>query len=80
MHEAVRRMVVAAAEALAEREGVGLVDIFADDSSVTFQIRADRLVAVAFAAELRRLTTTWYTRKFGVSTLWGEPTQGPNGP
>ena len=31
-----------------------------------------QIEAVGFAAELRRLTTSWYTHKFGVDTLWGE--------
>jgi len=72
MHEPIRRMVIAASHALAEREGVTLAHVEADDSSVTFRLATDRLTALAFVAELRRLTTLWYTRKFGVPTLWGE--------
>lgn len=72
-HENIRTMVVATAEALAERQGVRLIAVEADESSITATIAADRIVAIGFAAELRRLTTSWYRHKFGVETLWGEP-------
>lgn len=72
-HEMVQRMVLATAEALAERQGVNVLSIEADESSVTAVLAADRIVAIGFAAELRRLTTNWYRHKFGVETLWGEP-------
>lgn len=72
-HEMVQRMVLATAEALAERQGVKVLHIEANDASVTATLAADRIVAIGFAAELRRLTTNWYRHKFGVETLWGEP-------
>ncbi|MCZ7597276.1 MAG: hypothetical protein M5U09_05280 [Gammaproteobacteria bacterium] len=68
----VQRMVLATAEALAERQGVKILSLEADESSVTATLAADRIVAIGFAAELRRLTTNWYRHKFGVETLWGE--------
>lgn len=72
-HENIRTMVVATAEALAERQGLRILEIDADESSITATVEADRIVAIGFAAELRRLTTSWYRHKFGVDTLWGEP-------
>jgi len=72
-HDLIREMVVATAHAIAERQGVEVIDVHADDSSITVELAADRLVALGFAAELRRLTTNWYRHKFGVDTLWGEP-------
>lgn len=71
-HEMVQRMVLATAEALAERQGVKILRLEADESSVTATLAADRIVAIGFAAELRRLTTNWYRHKFGVETLWGD--------
>ena len=68
----IREMVMATAHALAERHGMTLLNIAADDESVTVTLPAGRIEAMGFAAELRRLTTRWYTQKFGVSTLWGE--------
>jgi len=66
-------MVVATAEALAERQGLRILDIETDETSITATVAADRIVAIGFAAELRRLTTRWYQHKFGMDTLWGEP-------
>jgi len=72
-HENIRAMVVATAEALAERQGLRIFQVEADESSITATIEAERIVAIGFAAELRRLTTIWYRHKFGVDALWGEP-------
>ncbi|MCC6906712.1 MAG: hypothetical protein IT430_02110 [Phycisphaerales bacterium] len=72
-HENIRTMVIATAEALAERQGLRITQIEADEASVTATVAAERIVAIGFAAELRRLTTNWYRHKFGVDTLWGEP-------
>lgn len=71
-HENIRTMVIATAEALAERQGLRITQIEADEASVTATVAAERIVAIGFAAELRRLTTNWYRHKFGVDTLWGE--------
>jgi hypothetical protein len=69
----IRDMVVATAESLAERNAVEVLDVHTEPDHITVTLAANRLVAIGFAAELRRLTTRWYTKKFGVSTLWGEP-------
>jgi hypothetical protein len=70
------RIVIATAEAIAERTGVRLVSIAHDDSSVTASIDGPPLVATGFAAELRRVTARWFARKYGVpetgaASLWG---------
>jgi hypothetical protein len=69
----IRDMVTATAESLAERNGVQVLDINAETDRITVTLASDRIVAMGFAAELRRLTTNWYTKKYGVQTLWGEP-------
>jgi allophanate hydrolase subunit 1 len=70
-HDRIREMVMATAHALGERQGVEVLEVSADSSSITVTLAAPRLVAYGFAAELRRLTTRWYAHKFGVETLWG---------
>lgn len=64
------RMVRASAEAIAERTGVALVSLESDDESVTATLEGAQIVAVGFAAELRRSTDAWHLRKFGMP-LWG---------
>lgn len=71
-HDSIRDMVEATAHALAERQGVELTHVETTPSSITMTLVAERIVAIGFAAELRRLTTSWYCHKFGVDTLWGE--------
>ena len=68
---AVREIVLATARAIAERQGIEIVDLRADGESVQASMRAGQIVAIGFAAELRRLTTAWYRGKFGVDELWG---------
>lgn len=74
--EQTRRMVVATAEAIAERTGIPVSEIETTGDSVSVTIAGDRLAAIGFAAELRTLTTRWYLGKFGVSHLWGPTEQG----
>ncbi len=69
----VRRTVLATARAIAERIGVEMVDLDATDESIIATLRASRIEAIGFAAELRRLTNTWYAKKYDQPTLWGEP-------
>jgi hypothetical protein len=70
--EGVRSIVVSTAHAIAERTGVHLVDIHAEPDHVELTLEADRIAAIGFAAELRRVTTAWWTKRTGASTLWGE--------
>ncbi|MDX9910729.1 MAG: hypothetical protein RBS39_02735 [Phycisphaerales bacterium] len=66
---AVRRNVIAAARALGERTGVEVADVSATDSALSVTIAGDRLVAMGFAAELRRATNAWHHARFGAD-LW----------
>lgn len=68
----IRNMVEATAHAIAERQGVPVLGVRSEDDRIHISLPVDRIVAIGFAAELRRLTTRWYTQKFGVETLWGE--------
>ncbi|MCA9296185.1 MAG: hypothetical protein KC983_06695 [Phycisphaerales bacterium] len=65
-------MVVATARAIAERHGIDVLDIRTTPTSITVHLRTGRIESLGFAAELRRLTTNWYTSKYDVDTLWGE--------
>jgi hypothetical protein len=70
--DAVRTTVVATAHAIAERTGVALLAIEAAADSVTVTLGTDKLAAMGFLAELRRLTNTWFARKRSGESLWGE--------
>lgn len=69
----VARVVEATAHAVAERTGVDLVAVHVEPASITATLRGPVIVAIGFAAELRRLTEGWYRGKHGVS-LWGDVT------
>lgn len=79
---ATRRTVIAAARALAERQGIEIVDLSADDRSILVTLDAEEVTAVGFASELRRITEAWYrTHHRRTSdpppTLWGRPDDPP---
>jgi hypothetical protein len=69
----VRRIVVAAAEGIAERTGVRLLSIEPAADAVTLTVEGPTLVAVGFAAELRRATEQWHRAKYG-QPLWSDDT------
>lgn len=71
-HERIREMVIATAHAIAERQGIRILEIGATADSVAAALDAGHIEALGFAAELRRLTNNWYRHKFGVESLWGE--------
>ena len=68
----VRDTVVATVHAIAERTGIELESAVPEASSLTVTIRADRLAALGFVAELRRVTDAWHRGRTG-RTLWGGP-------
>jgi hypothetical protein len=68
----IREMVIATARAIAERQGVTVMDMSTDSDRITVKLNTGRIESIGFAAELRRLTNRWYTQKFGERTLWGE--------
>ncbi len=60
LSDAQRREVVrATAHALAERAGVALAHVTVDEAGVAFEIIGAEIVALGFAAELRRTTNHW---------------------
>lgn len=65
-----RELVVATANAVAERNGFTIRAIRTDSRSITIDLAADRLAALGFTAELRRLTEAWHKGRTG-RTLWG---------
>jgi hypothetical protein len=69
----IRDMVEAMARGIAERQGIDVLDVRSEGDRISVTLRAPRMVAVGFAAELRRLTNRWYTEKFAADTLWGNP-------
>ncbi len=70
--ERIRSTVEATARAIAERTGIDLRGISMDDDAVTVELGADRLAALGFAAELRRVTGAWYAGKHAGESLWGQ--------
>jgi hypothetical protein len=72
----VRETVVSSAHAIAERTGVTLAAIDADDEGVTVTLPLDKIAAMGFLAELRRVTEQWHVKRTG-RTLWGEPPETP---
>lgn len=68
----VRATVIAAAESIAERTGVRLASVAADDEGLTVTIEIDKLGALGFLAELRRATDHWYAAKHQGASLWGK--------
>lgn len=69
--EQVLAIVRATAEAIAERQGIEVMDVQTTPSSITVTLGTGRIAAVGFALELRRLTSRWYQDKFGADHLWG---------
>jgi hypothetical protein len=75
----IRDMVQATAHAIAERQGVKVLAMRVEADHITVSLNVGRIQAIGFAAELRRLTTNWYTHKYGQATLWGEGEAGDDG-
>ncbi len=71
-----RETVEATARAIAEREGVALTAIKLSPTDITVTLECDRIAGVGFAAELRRVTNTWYEEKYRDGPLWGTPAPG----
>jgi hypothetical protein len=64
-----RNVIQAAARALAEREEVRLVRLTVDEFGVDLEIVGSEIVALGFAAELRRNTNHW-AQSHGDLPLW----------
>lgn len=65
----VRDVVVAAARGIAERTGVELVNVRADENAVEVTVMGTGIVALGLVAELRRTTEAWH-RGFAGTSLW----------
>lgn len=74
--ERTRDTVVAATHALAERHAVKVRSIETTPDALTITIDGPRIVAIGLAAELRRITTRWYSARHHGASLWGEPDWG----
>ncbi|MFG0331044.1 MAG: hypothetical protein ACF8PN_14230 [Phycisphaerales bacterium] len=68
-------MIIATAHAIAERQGVQVISVDADNQSVTVRIRGSKIEALGLIAELRQLTTNWFRHKFDGDELWGSSGQ-----
>lgn len=68
----VRDTVIATAHAIAERIGIEVLSVESEGDAVVATLAVDQLAALGFLVELRRLTETWYARKFGGDPLWGK--------
>jgi hypothetical protein len=71
VEQKIRAMVEATARAIAERQGVEVMQVRTEPDRICVTLNVGRIAAIGFAAELRRLTGNWYAKKFG-GTLWGE--------
>jgi hypothetical protein len=65
----VRETVRAAAEALAERQGVKLLHLWIDADGLEAEVEGPTLIAMGFAAELRTTTARWAAHR-GLGELW----------
>ncbi len=67
--EQTRETIATVAHALAEREGVRVARIAVDATGIELEVVGCEIVAVGFAAELRRTTNDW-ARSRGIGPLW----------
>ncbi len=67
--EKIRRIVEAAALAIAERTGIELIELDTSDTQISATIAIDKLGALAFMAQLRRDTNRWHKAHTGTN-LW----------
>ncbi|MEM7227309.1 MAG: hypothetical protein AAF432_00695 [Planctomycetota bacterium] len=78
--EHVHDMVVATAKAIAERHGIDVLSVNSSTNHITVHLRTGRIESLGFAAELRRLTNSWYEEKYGIESLWGDAPQDDDDP
>lgn len=64
-----RETVLASARSIAEQHRVPLVELGVASGALRMGVRADRLVALGFAAEVRRATNAWHRARKGAA-LW----------
>ena len=66
-----RETIKAAAEGIAERTGVALLDVQADPDGVSVHVEGPTMIAMGLLAELRRTTQQWH-RTHHHEPLWSE--------
>jgi len=71
--KALRELVISAARAIAERNGVAITRLDAEDAQLHIALHEGQIAAMGLASELRRTTNAWYRAKHDGATLWGEP-------
>jgi uncharacterized protein GlcG (DUF336 family) len=74
-----RAMIIAAAEATAERTGVTLHAATFDDEGLLLVVDGPMLIAFGLAAEVRRSTDRWHRERTGLA-LWMAPDPPPDEP
>jgi hypothetical protein len=62
-------MVEATARGIAERTGIELLNVWADEGSVEVTVEGSTIIAVGLVAELRRTTNRWHQTHAG-TPLW----------
>ena len=67
--EGVREIVTSTAEAIGERNGIGVRVTFVGDDAIELEVEGSQLTATAAAAELRRLTDLWHRGRYD-APLW----------
>ncbi|MEM7622355.1 MAG: HAD family hydrolase [Planctomycetota bacterium] len=70
---ATRETVLATARGIAERTGIDLIDLACTSDTVTATLATNRLAALGFMAELRRVTNRWHASRQGreqLGELW----------
>ena len=67
-----RDTVVSAANGIAERTGVELVEVDVTPDGLELSVRGGSIVAMGLAAELRRTTDRWHLDRHGTH-LWVSP-------
>ena len=74
-----RGIVTSTAHAIAERIGVPVIKIETEPDALRATLACEKVAAIGFAAELRRLTEQWYRSKYDI-TLWGETPKDDDDP
>jgi hypothetical protein len=76
--EKVRAIVVSTAWAIGERTGIEVLEVRPHRDRIEVDLGCSRIASIGFAAELRRLTERWFTRRFpDAGHLWGPGPEPP---
>ncbi len=67
----IRKMVIATAHAIAERQGIKIIRITTTPNQITIQASGAEIIALGLVTELRQLTNNWYQHQYHAQNLWG---------